>query len=102
MLGKSFAQYERALREQMGDMFAAGGFDPRKDIAGIILNRWGHAYVNPQPGFFFGLNGKPAPRDVLRNQPHGRIAFANTDLSGAMDHRNSILEADRAVGQLIG
>ena len=102
MLGKSFAQYERALREQMGDMFAAGGFDPRKDIAGIILNRWGHAYVNPQPGFFFGLNGKPAPRDVLRNQPHGRIAFANTDLSGAMDHRNSILEADRAVGQLVG
>jgi len=102
MLGKSFAQYERALREQMGDMFAAGGFDPRRDIAGIILNRWGHAYVNPQPGFFFGLNGKPAPRDVLRGQPHGRIAFANTDLSGAMDHRNSILEADRAVGQLIG
>jgi spermidine dehydrogenase len=102
MLGKSFAQYERAIREQMGDMFAAGGFDPRRDIAGIILNRWGHAYVNPQPGFFFGVNGKPAPRDVLRQQPHGRIAFANTDLSGAMDHRNSILEADRAVGQLVG
>ena len=78
----------------------SAGFDPRRDIAGIILNRWGHAYVNPQPGFFFGVNGQPAPRDVLRNQPHGRIAFANTDLSGAMDHRNSILEADRAVKQL--
>jgi spermidine dehydrogenase len=102
MLSKSFAQYERALREQLGDMFAAGGFDPRRDIAGIILNRWGHAYVNPQPGFFFGVDGKPAPRDVLRQQPHGRITFANTDLSGAMDHRNSILEADRAVGQLVG
>ena len=57
-------------------MFAPGGFDPRRDIAGIILNRRGHAYVNPQPGFFFGVNGKPAPRDVLRNRPHGRIAFA--------------------------
>ena len=53
LLGTSFAQYERAFREQMGDMFAPGGFDPRRDIAGIILNRWGHAYVNPQPGFFF-------------------------------------------------
>ena len=21
------------------------------------------AYVNPQAGFFFGINGKPAPRD---------------------------------------
>jgi len=28
--------------------------------------------------------------------PHGRIAFANTDLAGASDHRNSIREADRA------
>ncbi|HEV7990373.1 MAG TPA: NAD(P)-binding protein [Gemmatimonadaceae bacterium] len=100
LLGTSYASYERALREQFGDMFAPGGFDPRRDIAGIILNRWGHAYVNPQPGFFFGVNGRPAPRDVLRDRPHGRIAFANTDLSGAMDHRNSIREADRAVAQL--
>ena len=68
----------------------------------LALNRWVHAYVNPQPGFFFGVNGKPAPRDVLRDQPHGRIAFANTDLAGASDHRNSIREADRAVKQLIG
>ncbi|HUC40922.1 MAG TPA: NAD(P)-binding protein [Gemmatimonadales bacterium] len=101
LLGTSFAQYERAFRAQLGDMFAPGGFDPRCDIAGIILNRWGHAYVNPQPGFFFGTNGQPAPRDVLRNNPHGRIAFANTDLAGAMDHRNSIREAERAVNQLV-
>ncbi|MFL5510574.1 MAG: NAD(P)-binding protein [Gemmatimonadaceae bacterium] len=102
LLGTSFAQYERAFREQLGDMFAPGGFDPKRDIAGIILNRWGHAYVNPQPGFFFGINGKPAPRDILRDRPHGRIAFANTDLAGASDHRNSIREADRAVQQLLG
>ena len=102
LLGTSFAQYERAFREQLAEMFAPGGFDPRRDIAGIILNRWGHAYVNPQPGFFFGTNGLPAPRDVLRNRPHGRIAFANTDLAGASDHRNSIREADRAVKQLLG
>ena len=101
LLGTSFAQYERALRQQMADMFAPGGFDPRRDIAGIVLNRWGHAYVNPQPGFFFGLNGQPAPRDILRNQPFGRISFANTDLAGAADHRNSIREADRAVQQLL-
>lgn len=101
LLGTSFAQYERAFREQLGDMFAPGGFDPRRDIAGIILNRWGHAYVNPQPGFFFGTDGQAAPRDVLRNSAHGRIAFANTDLAGAMDHRNSIREAERAVNQLL-
>jgi spermidine dehydrogenase len=102
LLGTTFAQYEHALRQQLGDMFAPGGFDPKRDIAGIILNRWGHAYVNPQPGFFFGVDGKPAPRDVLRDRPHGRIAFANTDLAGAADHRNCIREADRAVRQLCG
>jgi len=82
-------------------MFSRSGFDAKRDIAGIILNRWGHAYLNPQPGFFFGKDGKPAPSDVLRGAPFGRITFANTDLAGIMDHRSSILEADRAVRQLL-
>ena len=33
--------------------------------------------------------------------PFGRITFANTDLVGGRDHRNSIPEAHRAVGQLL-
>jgi spermidine dehydrogenase len=96
----SFREYERRIREQFSEMFSAVGFDARRDIAGIILNRWGHAYLSPQPGFFFGAGGKPAPREVLRSAPFGRIAFANTDLAGAMDHRYSIFEARRAVSQL--
>ncbi len=101
MIGTSFRQYEQQIRDQLTGMFARSGFDAKRDIAGIILNRWGHAYLNPQPGFFFGKNGKPAPSDVLRGAPFGRIAFANTDLAGIMDHRSSILEADRAVRQLL-
>jgi spermidine dehydrogenase len=101
MLSTSFREYEQRIREQFTSMFAHAGFDARRDIAAIVLNRWGHAYLNPQPGFFFGSDGKPAPRDVLRSAPFGRIAFANTDLAGAMDHRYSILEAHRAVTQLL-
>jgi spermidine dehydrogenase len=101
MLSTSFREYERQIRQQFADMFSRSGFDARSDIAGIILNRWGHAYLNPQPGFFFGKDGKPAPSDVLRSTPFGRIAFANTDLAGIMDHRSSILEAKRAVAQLL-
>jgi spermidine dehydrogenase len=101
MLATPFSEYERQIREQFTSMFARSGFDARRDIAGIILNRWGHAYLNPQPGFFFGKDGKPAPGEVLRATPFGRIAFANTDLAGIMDHRCSILEAERAVGQLL-
>jgi spermidine dehydrogenase len=101
MMGTSFRDYERRIREQFTEMFAGAGFSAQRDIAAIILNRWGHAYLSPQPGFFFGRNGQAAPREVLRNAPFGRIAFANTDLAGAMDHRYSILEAQRAVGQLL-
>jgi spermidine dehydrogenase len=101
LLSTSFRDYERTIREQMTDMFSPSGFDAGRDIAGIILNRWGHAYVNPQPGFFFGKEGKPAPREILRGAPFGRIAFANTDLAGAMDHKSAVLEGHRAVGQLL-
>ncbi len=101
MITTSFREYELRIRQQLTEMFAGAGFDAERDIAGIVLNRWGHAYLNPQPGFFLGKDGKPAPRDVLRGEPFGRIAFANTDLAGAMDHRYSILEARRAVGQLL-
>ena len=101
MLATSFKDYERQIRQQFTDMFARTGFDAGRDIAGIILNRWGHAYLNPQPGFFFGRDGRPAPSEVLRAAPFGRIAFANTDLAGIMDHRCWILEAERAVGQLL-
>jgi len=100
LLSTSFREYEKRIRAQFTEMFSGVGFDAARDIAGIVLNRWGHAYLSPQPGFFFGSGGKPAPREVLRSAPFGRVAFANTDLAGAMDHRFSILEARRAVAQL--
>jgi spermidine dehydrogenase len=101
ILTTPFADYERQIREQMIEMFGASGFDAKRDIAGIVLNRFGHAFINPQPGFFFGLEGKPAPRDALRDGPFGRIAFSHSDLAGAMDHRNAFMESDRAVNQLL-
>ena len=96
-----FREYERRIREQLTMMFGRASFDPQRDIKGLILNRWGHAYLSPQPGFFFGKDGGGGPGEILRKQPHGRIAFANSDLTGIMDHRTSILEAHRAVGQVL-
>jgi spermidine dehydrogenase len=101
LLSTSFRDYERQIRAQLTEMFSASGFDPARDIAGIVLNRWGHAYVSPQPGFFFGQNDNRAPREILRAAPFGRITFANTDLSGTPDHRTAVGEAHRAVSQLL-
>ena len=101
LLSTTYSTYEHRIRDHFTDMFSASGFDAQRDIAGIILNRWGHAYLSAQPGFFFGTNGQPGPGEVLRNNPVGSIAFANSDLSGIMDHRASILEAHRAVSQIV-
>jgi hypothetical protein len=37
---------------------------PEKDVARIILNRWGHAYSVPFPGFYGGAE-VDAPRDII-------------------------------------
>ena len=92
---------KRRIREQLTMIFGRAGFEPQRDIAGLILNRWGHAYLSPQPGFFFGINGGPGSGEILRNQPHGRITFASSDLTVILDHRTSILEAQRAAGQVL-
>lgn len=54
LLSRPFRDYERRIREQFSATFSGTGFDSRRDIAGIILNRWGHAYLGPPQGFFFG------------------------------------------------
>lgn len=100
MLGTSFNDYERQIREQMTAMFSAGGFDPVKDIAGIILNRWGHAYVNPGPGFIVGTNGNPAPPDIIR-EPIGRIAIGHSELRGHQYWSGAAGEGRRAVESLL-
>ena len=100
LLSTPFVDYESMIRRQFTDMFARWGFDAKRDIAGVILNRWGHAFLNPAPGFFFGTGGKPAPRAVLRNAPFGRIAFANTEMFGRMDHTFAVAEGHRAAYQV--
>jgi spermidine dehydrogenase len=101
LISTPFKAYEAQIREQFVDMFSRSGFDALRDIAGLILNRWGHAYVNPGPGFYFGKDGEPAPQQVLRQRPFGRIAFAHCDLTGYPYHPNSIQEGQRAMRQLI-
>ena len=100
LFSTSYADYERQIREQMLRLFGSAGFDPRKDIAGIILNRWGHAYLDPQPGFYFGRDGKPAPRDVVRKR-YARIAFAHSEMDGHQNWTGAVMEGRRATDQLL-
>jgi spermidine dehydrogenase len=101
LIGTPYSVFERSIREHLTQLFGRAGFDAKKHIAGIVLNRWGHAFVTPTPGFFVGKNGAPAPRDVLRKNPHGRIAFSHGDLAGTVNHMHSITESSRAVDQVL-
>jgi spermidine dehydrogenase len=100
MFATSYRDYEMQIRLQMVKLLGSAGFDPRRDIAGIVLNRWGHAYVNAGPGFFFGRDGKSTPSDVIR-RPLGNLAFAHSELSGHQTHVTAGEEGTRAARQML-
>jgi spermidine dehydrogenase len=95
LLSKSYAQYEREIVDQMNRMFSDVGFDAERDVAGIVLNRWGHAYISPQPGFHFGKDGEEAPKEIVR-RGFGRIQFGHSELTGYMSHTRALNEGARA------
>ena len=100
MFSMSYAQAERSIRDQFTKMFGPGGFDADRDIAGITLNRQGHAYVVTPPGFFFGRDGEQPPSDIIR-KPHGRIAFAHSELMGFQMWEGAAHEGERAAQQML-
>ena len=95
LLAKSYADYERDIRAHMNALFADGGFDARRDIAGIVLNRWGHAYVSPQPGFYFGGPGGEGIAAPIR-RGEDRVFYGHSELGARMNYRNAIAEGGRA------
>jgi spermidine dehydrogenase len=100
LFGMSYAAIESAVRQQFTRLFGDYGFDADRDIAGIVTNRWGHAYVVDPPGFFFGKGGQPAPRDIIRQRFH-RLAFGHSELSGAQMWETAAEEGERAAHQIL-
>ncbi len=95
----SIEEIQTRMREQFTEMFEEYGFDWDRDVAEVIANRQGHAYVVAPPGFFFGKDGNPAPKEVLR-APFHRIAFSHSELFGAQMWESAAEEGSRAAGQM--
>jgi spermidine dehydrogenase len=100
LLGTSYADYESRILRQMTALFHDAGFRA-KDIAGIVLNRWGHARVIQPPGFYYGLNGKPAPRETVQ-KGYGSIAIAHSELNGHQNATGALQQGKRAAEQALG
>jgi spermidine dehydrogenase len=97
LMNTAYADFELLIRRQMLRLFGASGFKPKRDIAAIVLNRWGHARLIEPPGFHYGIDGKPSPLERVR-QGYGRISIGHSELNGAQ-HWGSALEYGRKAGE---
>jgi spermidine dehydrogenase len=96
-LATPYVDFELRIRRQLLSLFAAHGFNPARDIAAIVLNRWGHARLIEPPGFHYGVDGKPSPLERVR-EGYGRIAIGHSELNGAQ-HWGSALEYGKRAGE---
>jgi len=105
LLQTSFETFERKIRDQLARTLAPGGFDPASDIVAITVNRWPHGYsytynslYDPMEWVFTASNDRPC---VIARQPFGLITIANADAAASPHTDAAILEAYRAVGEVI-
>ncbi|CAM3700257.1 NAD(P)/FAD-dependent oxidoreductase [Nocardiopsis rhodophaea] len=96
-----FAGFERSIRQTLNRALGDGGFDAKRDIEAITVNRWGHGYAREyaRPFDRFWPEG-PTPAETARRRL-GRIAIANSDAAPNAYTDTAIDEAHRAVGELL-
>ena len=101
LIGTSFSDFERNIREQLNRMLTAAGFDAARDIAAITVNRWAHGYAyeydslsDPQ----WAPDERPC---VVGRKQFGRISIANSDAAASAYTNAAIDQAYRAVQEQI-
>ena len=92
-------------RGQTHQVLGGGGFDPGRDIVAISVNRWPHDYAytynslyDPMEWVFTSTNERPC---VVGRQPFGQITIANSDAAASPHTDAAILEAHRAVQEVL-
>ncbi len=100
LLSTSFETFERNIRDQLARVLASGGFDPRRDIDAITVNRWPHGYAYEYNALFDpDWPEGERPCDLARKR-FGRITIANSDADAAAYTDRAIDQAWRAVQEL--
>ena len=105
LLVTPFETWEEKIRDQLGRMLGGGGFDPAEDIIAIAVNRWPHGYsytyntlYDPMEWAFTSTDERPC---VIARQPFGSITIANSDAAASPHTDAAILEAHRAVQEVL-
>ena len=102
LLRTPFPVFERNIRDQLGRMLGAAGFDPSQDILGITVNRWAHGYAYGYNPLFDPDWAEGQEPWVVGRKPFGRIAIANSDAGASAYMDAAIDQANRAVQELTG
>lgn len=100
LLATPFETFEKNIRDQLGRVLGAGGFDPGRDIAGIAVNRWPHGYAPEYNALSDGGTNENTP-NIAGRKSFGRIAIANADAGMAAYTDIAIDQAHRAVSELL-
>ena len=101
MLRTPFETFERNVRDQLARTLGPAGFDPARDIEGIIVNRWPHGYAPEYNSLWdHDFDAGQGPNLVARRR-FGRIAIANSDAGFAAYTDSAIDQARRAVDELM-
>ncbi len=100
LFAMTFADFEDRIRDQLDRMLGPGGFDSRRDIAAITVNRWPHGYSYVENSLFDGDDYEDRVLKVAR-QRFGRVAIANSDAAGDAYAHLAIEQAARAVQELL-
>jgi spermidine dehydrogenase len=105
LLSTNLETFERKIRDQLARTLGAGGFDPAEDIVGITVNRWPHGYSYTYSSLYDPLewvySASPERPCVIARQPFGLISIANADAAASPHTDAAILEAYRAVTEVI-
>ncbi len=97
-----FETFEQQVREQLGRMLSAGGFDPATDIEAITVNRWPHGYAYEYNRLFEPIDRPANERPcVIGRQPFGRITIANSDADGHAYTNIAIDQGHRAIKEIM-
>jgi spermidine dehydrogenase len=79
MLATPFDKIELEVRSQLNRMLATGGFEAKRDILAITVNRWPHGYAYSYDTLADPDLPEAKRPHVLGRTAFGRIAIANAD-----------------------
>lgn len=103
LMEMTYDDFEQNIYSHLDGMLGPYGFDAKREIAAITLNRWPH-------GYSYEFEGVGVPGEYDRyNGPHvtgraqiGRISIANSDSEAYAYVDGAIDAADRAVNEQLG